>query len=745
MQQRVRTEPGLPMKILTNRYALATAAALEAIALYLPALGNGFVWDDHQYIVDNQHIRSLNGAFFSWAMGGGNEAGVWQPLTWLSHALDYAFWGLNAAGHHLTSILLHGLNTFLVFFLAAALLEASAGNGRQEDHRGVLIASGVTAALFGLHPLGVESVAWIAERKDLLFCLFYLTAVLVYVKAAALPSVRQASGPAAWFRNRRLLLVVALSGLSLMSKPMAVTLPAVLLLLDWHPLGRIGSRGDLLRKTWEKAPLFLMSALVSLVTIIMQKDAGAVMPLDALPVADRILVAFRSLGRYVGHLLLPVGLEPLYLHSRVVSILQPAYFVPLILVAALTVVVLYRARRHPAGAAVWIFFLVTLLPVLGLVQAGSQETADRFTYLPALGPFLVAGAASASAWRRASSLAHRRSAARFLLGTVALLLFAALAAGTIRQIGVWKNGIELWNHIIENEPSRFPLAYINRGNALLAAGLADQAERDYATAIEQDPSGPVAYLAYMNRGILYRQEDQLDRALADLERAVILRPGHALSLLNRGIVFLDGGAYDRAVADFSEAIRLDPSLAPAFLNRGMAERMQGRLDDAVRDLQQVLRLDPSSVGAHVELGITFKMAGQFETAIEQYSAALAIDPGSVEALNNRGVVYKYLGQLDQAIADFSYALSLQPSYALAYCNRGIVFGMMGKDSQAIEDYSAAIRVDPDLVKAYLDRAELYRKRGDPDLALIDFREACSRGSREGCAAARNYGRSKTAR
>jgi Tfp pilus assembly protein PilF len=619
------------MKRDSIRFIIALLISLVTLAAYLPALRNGFVnWDDPHYVFLNTHIRSMSPEFFRWAFFDASTV-YWHPLTWISHALDYAMWGLNPLGHHLTSIIIHALNTFIVVILTIRLFEVSPDNGKGTvgmffpDYRAVLIAGGVVGALFGLHPIHVESVAWVAERKDLLYSLFYLLSILSY--AGYVRNSEESGSEEAWYRNRRYYLTLALFLLSLCGKPMAVTLPAVLLMLDWYLFRRLRSSKGVASVLLEKVPFLTLSVIVSIVTIIAQKKAGAVASLDAAPFVARLSVAFKALAMYLWKLVAPVNLLPLYPYPKLISPLMPEYLVSMILVAGITVICVLVVRKRPVWLILWGYFVVTLFPILGLIQSGPQAMADRFLYLPCLGLFLPAGAGAAWIWTRAAA----NPFARYVCAAVAAILAVSLSILTLKQIAVWHDSITLWSCAINGQPNRFSEPYYLRGIAFSDTGNSVSAIRDYTTAIEIEPNyGP----AYINRGVAFLERGEIDRAIEDFNTAIRLKAAPPDSYTNRGNAFYKKGELDRAIEDYTVAISLEPALYQAYLNRGNVYKVKKDLERALADYTTALSLNPAFAKGYMARGDLYLTKGTIELAVADYQQAckLGIEAGCSKAL-----------------------------------------------------------------------------------------------------------------
>jgi tetratricopeptide (TPR) repeat protein len=690
------------------KYYLAASVALATIIVYLAALRNDFVeWDDGVYIVDNVHIRSLDTAFFKWAFFDFYAAN-WHPLTWMSHALDYALWGLNPLGHHLTNIILHAINTFLVVMLVIRLLDAfkarTSGSERAPflflTERSILIAAGVTGLLFGLHPVHVESVAWVAERKDLLCALFFLLSIIMYTNyALGVENEVDDNNAIPRFLNRRYLVTLGFFTLALLSKPMAVTLPVVLLILDWYPLNRLQSfrTPQAVRIMAEKIPFFVLSLAASIVTIMAQKAGGALVPTVAVPLSARTLVAAKSLIAYLFNMALPYHLIPFYAYPGPgeISLFHLEYPLAIAFFVGITAACVGVMKKWKLWLSVWSYYVVTLLPVLGIVQVGGQAMADRYTYLPSLGPFLIAGLGGAWLLAHEDALKRRIPAAKTIGAAVVVSVFITLSYLSFKQIGVWKNSFVLPDYILEKEPPKDPRVYLFRGMAFERTGRLDKAIEDYDRAIALDPS---YYQAFLGRGAIFRETGRLDKAIEDYDRAIALNPAYDQAFFGRGATFEKMGKFDSAIEDYGRAIALNPENYEAYNNRGMQYRATGQLDKAIADFDKTIALCPSSEKAYFNLGGIYAEAGLFDKAIENFNRSIVMDPAYADAYANRGITRALSGQAGAALEDFNKAIELKQNFAVAYFNRG----------------------------------KLYLTTGRRELALADFQKACSLGDEAGC-------------
>jgi tetratricopeptide (TPR) repeat protein len=507
---------------------------------------------------------------------------------------------------------------------------------------------------------------------------------------------------------------------------MAVTLPLVLMILDWYPLRRIGSLREAMASAAGKWPFFAGSVAVGLVTVMAQREAGSLPNFHSVPVLSRALVASWSLVMYLVKTVVPLDLSPLYPYPTDISIAMPRYAGSVIAVVAVTAAAAVAARRQRSWLALWSCFLVMLLPVLGLFQVGYHSMADRFTYLPGLALFLPAGIGAATAWERTRGRAQRGVMAA---GAAAVLVLLCIL--TVRQTAVWKDSITLWSTVIDRYPDRVPLAYINRGAAFAEDHDADRALRDFDTAIRLAPDSA---MAYMNRGRALQDRGRTDAAIADYTKAIGLMPSYALAYTNRGSAYQRTGRTSEALEDFSRAVRLSADDAAAYLNRGILYGELGRFALALEDLSAALRANPFSVDAYTARGLVLERSGEPVKALADLDAALALDPANANARLDRGVVLERLGRLDEAAEDYGRAAAADPTDAQAFAGLGRIRKAQGRCDEAVADLSRALSLRTDVSGALLDRAGCYRALGQALLAAQDYRMACERGEEAGCAA-----------
>jgi protein O-mannosyl-transferase len=564
----------------SGRTVLAAAAlvALVALGLYSRAPANGFVgFDDDVYITDNPHLRDgLTWAGVRYAFTTTDVAN-WHPVTWLSYLLDVDLFGPGPWGFHATNVAWHAVN-------AALLL------GLLWSATGALIPSVVVAMLFAVHPLNVESVAWIAERKNVLSTTFWLLLMMAYVSWTRRPR------PAGY-----LSVAVGLA-LALMAKPMAVTAPFVLLLLDYWPLDRV--RLGWRRLVAEKLPLFALVIAASVVTFVVQRAGGAMSTAIGYPLSARIENAVWAYGQYLFKMVWPSRLAAFYPHPQGAL---PDWQVALVGVAlAAVTAALFAARTRAQPALVgWLWYLGTLVPVIGLVQVGSQAMADRYAYVPLIGVFigLAFGAAA---------LVRRGWLRPDVLTALVLTFMLASAMTTWRQIRVWRNTETLFGHTIRLEPGAW-VAHYNLGNEYAKQGR-------YADAVARFQ-------------VVTRDQPGFARGFGAL--------GNALSALNRNA---------EALAPLERAVQLNPILADVHNNLGITYAALGRRDDAIRSMQFAAAIAPDFVEAHLNLAMALRSAGRLDEALAEVTRVLELTPGHPLGTLQRGLILVALTRLDEARA-----------------------------------------------------------------------------------------------
>jgi tetratricopeptide (TPR) repeat protein len=618
-------------------------------------------YDDEIYVYDNPHVTAgVTAEGVAWAFSSRHSCN-WHPLTWLSHMIDCELYSLHAGGHHLTNVVLHAVTAILLFLVLWRMTFS-------------LWPSAFVAAVFAIHPLRVESVAWVAERKDVLSGLFFMLTLWAY-----LGYVRHR------FSLTRYLSVIILFALGLMSKPILVTLPFVLLLLDYWPLGRLtAGRADkplAASQTWrrlivEKIPLLLLAAASCAVTIWAQKDA--IERLDELPLLSRIGGALLAYASYLGQFFYPLGLAVFYPHPTTGL---PAWKVvaAMLLLTGISLVALIRWRRNPYLFVGWFWYLGMLVPVIGLVQVGSQAMADRYTYLPQIGlsialtwgaialgqTFLATDKKPGMAGRTSLSARTTASSGPWPWGVAAALLLAALTACAWRQTSFWQNGETLWTQTLRcTGPNA--LTHFNLAVELMNQKRYDEAIGHYEETLQLRPR---ANLAHYYLGFVLERQGQTAEAIAEYKKAIEIVPALVLPHSRLGDALYQCGRFDEAVVEFQRVLQLAPKEPLAHDRLGNALRRCGRLDEAIVEFEKALEADSHSSVAHYNLANALgSKEGRSDEAIAEYEKALKIDPAFAMAHNNLGIALVSRGRLDEAIAQFRMTLEIKPNFEMARAN-----------------------------------------------------------------------------
>jgi tetratricopeptide (TPR) repeat protein len=538
-------------------------------------------YDDDMYVTENPHVKNgITGESISWAFTTGH-AYNWHPLTWLSHMLDCQLFGIEPGWHHLTNLLLHIINTLLLFSVLKRMT-------------GALWASGFVAVALALHPLHVESVAWISERKDVLSTLFWLLTMAAYLWYVRRPGLS------------RYLLTLLCFALGLMAKPMLVTLPFVLLLLDYWPLGRFqleqatkdaepqgckpantSSQWRVFhRLIWEKIPLLALAVVSSIVTFIAQRSGGALVQTGTLSLDVRIANSLVSYLRYVTKMIYPSRLAVFYPYHSLSLLLAIAC---LVILAVVTVAVIYAGRRRRYLTVGWLWYLGTLVPVIGLVQVGSQSMADRYTYVPLIGLFIII------AWG-VSDVSARWRYQKIVLTICYATVLTILLISTRMQVRHWQNSFTLF------------------------------------------------------------------------ERTLAVTEDNSITNNHYGAFLLEQGRFEKALAQFNEALRISPGFHEAHKNKGSALLDMGKFDEAIATFGELLLAAPDWPNAHYWLGVAYARKGAYQQAIKPFKEALQLSPDWPEAYNDLALVYLLLGRYDLAIENYKQALRLKPDYPQAINN-----------------------------------------------------------------------------
>ena len=594
------------MKDRARNWAVPFAVAVVTFVTFLPALNGEFVsWDDDKNFVNNFSYRGLGVAQLEW-MWATFHLGHYVPLSWMTLGLDYVIWGMNPRGYHLTNLVLHCGVAVTLYAVARRIFALT-----WRERGGEAAAAAFAALFFALHPLRVESVAWITERRDLLSGLFYFTAVYAYLRAGQSPAERQR-----WYVGA----LLATAG-AVLSKASAVTLPAALLVVEFIAQARANNRNAATAGHWyaggtpatltRLAPFGLLAIGPAALAFV------ALQPEPQLSVLGKVAVSAYSVCFYLIKTLIPVNLAPLYAMPERVDPLQPGFLLAIAGVASITGAAVVARKRWPAVPAAWFAFLLIAFPLLGVHQNGPQIAADRYTYNAAAALALLAGGTAHAAFAQ-----FRRSTL-----VVATLVLTTLATLSWRQTYVWRNSAALWARVLQVEPDS-PVARNNAGNLLMRDGRVNEAIVHYRAAVAVKP----AYAeAHDNLGVALAATGRFADAIAAYQRALEIQPSFDAPQNNWGVALAQQGQLEQAIERFRLAISANPANADAHVNWGNAAVRLGRTDEAIAHFEDALRHRPNHADAHHNWGVALARVGEFSRAAEHFAAALAIEPGHEQA------------------------------------------------------------------------------------------------------------------
>ena len=677
-----------------HRHGLICAGlVLCCVAIYGQTLAHDFInYDDGLYVTNNPHVLAgLSWANVGWAFTTERAMYV-HPLTWMSHMLDCDLYGLRPWGHHLTNLIFHTLSTVLLFLVLARM------TGRTWP-------SALAAALFAVHPLHVESVAWVAERKDVLSMFFWTAGLGVYAWHRQRPSVGRYAATAALFL------------LGYMSKPMVVTFPFVLLLLDYWPLGQVDHTAPfktmaekLLRLAVEKIPLFLMTLAMCAITVLMQMRGENLGFGAKVSLANRCANAVVVYVLYLVKTVCPSGLAIYYPHP----LSRPAWQVAgaAVVLIAITLFAVREMRRRPWLLVGWLWYLGTLVPVIELVQAGSFSHADRYTYIPLIGIFVMVAWGLDEIWatRRVPTAAGACAAA---------LLVAAYALAAAHQTAYWKNSETLIRHALDATTDN-AVARNNLGATLSNQGKREAAREQYQRALLIDP----AYVRSIdNLGALLFEEGKCDEAMEKYNAVVAINPRYLPTRVNLGTALAKACKYEEAEAQFAVALRIDPESVRAHCGLAQYWLTRGNTDKALDAFEKVLKTNPRNKEVHMALGELLANQGKFEPAAAYYKEALGTDPYDAQAWYNLGSVMGSMNRPDDAEADYRRALDLNPGLAQAHNNLAGILAKARKTDEAIAQYRKAMESDPAFAQAHNNLANLLGLQGKTEEAVRQYEQA----------------------
>lgn len=658
-----------------TRRGVATVLAVALVALtfaaFWPTLDNDLTnWDDDVNIVANPHIRAISVENVRW-MFFSHLQGHYQPLTWLSYAVDVRLWGGSAFGFHLTNLILHAATALAFYVLAHQLIMRGLPDDPAARGPAGWFAAAIAAGAFAVHPLRVESVAWATERRDVLSGLFFVLTIILYVHSRD-PAARRA---ALWF--------VAALGVyvfALLSKVMVVSLPVVLLVLDFYPLRRLTSLvrvdGGAVRVGLEKLPFFLLGFAASAMAVIAQSGASTMLPLDVYGPVGRLTQVVFGLGFYVFRTLVPVNLRTLYELLGPIDWREPRFLIPMGFVAVTTAALIIGRRRAPALLAAWVTYAVILVPVSGLFQNGPQIVADRYSYLSCMGFAVLVG----GGWVMIGQRGRRRIAVGACL---ALMALAGLANDLSRS---WKNSLTLWTRVAELD-SGTCLGRLNLANSLAELGRHAEAIPLYQAVIQIRPNQARTHYACANSLLAM---GRLDEAIAAYRAAVALRPNDADALNNLGNALWQHGDVEEAERMFESALSARPNYANAHYNLARLLTATGRRNEGLAHLRGALTSDPTFIDARTQLAFSLADAGRYADAIAVLDAGLSLTPRDARLA---GALALFLATCpDGSLRDGSRAIELAAIASSADGGRDpVLLGTLAAAHAEIGKFDEAVR------------------------------------------------------
>ena len=687
---------------------ICLALVLGTLAAYGRVLTCGFTnYDDPAYITENIHVEpGLSASGVEWAFTTGH-ASNWHPLTWISHMADCQIFGLRPAGHHAVNLLFHLTNTLLLF-------------GVLKRMTGAMWRSACVAALFAWHPLHVESVAWLSERKDVLSAFFWLLTMGAY---ACYVAARAKQIPVASEVRKHYVLTLIFFVLGLLCKPMLVTLPFALLLLDYWPLRRIlvsremGATASgavpLRQALLEKAPMMALAVVTSIITFLVQQRGGTVSSLETLPLSERTANAVVAYVRYLTNLFWPHDLSIYYPFQHGLAVWQ--WGGAAVILAFISMAALAWRQRYPYFITGWLWYLGTLVPVIGLVQVGMQAMADRYTYLPLIGIFIAIAWGATEAIQRLPQLKKPAFA-------VGGLVLAACLTLTVVQIGYWQDSKTLFKHAIAVTKNN-SLAHVNLGEAYDKEGKNAEARAEFEQALAIDPDAPGTLNGL---GAVYAHGGDAANAVKYFQAALKKRPSFGDAHYNLGNVLAAEGNYPQAAEQYFEAVKLKPDSPDAHNNLGAMLVKLGRLDEAVDEFKAALRANPNFAEAEDELGGVLAKLGQADTARTHYAEAVRLKPDFVHARLKLGLLEARAGQIDFAINNFLVAVRVEPTNADAHFNLAAAYAAKRDLNNAASEFDAATRLNPADADGWGRLAGVLNVLGRHAEAVRAYREAIRR-------------------
>jgi Tfp pilus assembly protein PilF len=584
---------------------------IVTVLVFLPLLRNGFVaWDDEPNLLDNPNYRGFGWNNLQWMFTTFHHS-LYRPLTWMSLAFDHALWGMDPAGYHLTSILIHAVNAVLLFYLIERLLEAGDAAVKPQTVP-MKIAAGVGALLFAIHPLRVEPVAWISARNDILSATFFLLTLIFYLRYA----FAEGSTRRTWLGAS-----IAAYACSLLAKASGIGLPVVLLILDWYPLRRFGRRSSTPRLgwklIWEKLPFVVLAAGAALVAVLAKYEAGSMAAVGIYGFGARAVQSAYGLWFYIYKTFLPVELSPLYQVPVDFSGTESWAIAGASLITIMAVSAFLLRERWPAVWASFLFYVVILAPFLGILQSGPQLVADRYSYVSCTSLSLLVGALFLYLWKAHGA---RFRQVHIALGSVAVMVLAVFSVVSWQQIPIWRDTESLWRHALAIDRES-DIAHYNLGRVLARRGDRGAAMAEYREAVRIQPQDSDNHNGV---GLLLALEGKYEESLTEFQKAVEINPRYAEGFFNLGRIYAIQRDFQKAEQNYREALRLQPEQAEIHLGLGNILMASGASAEAAEHLEQAVKLNPGLADAHTALARLLVAQGKKAEAEEHYQKALEL-------------------------------------------------------------------------------------------------------------------------
>ena len=656
--------------------------AISTFIIYYRVHSFEFVhYDDDDYVSTNPHVlNGLTASGVKWAFTT-IHTGYWHALTWLSLMLDCQLFGPGAGGFHLTNLFFHIANTLLLFMVLKKMT-------------GALWQSAFVAGLFAIHPMHVESVAWVSERKDVLSAFFSLLSMLAYVRYVKKPGAA------------RYLLVLLIFMLCLMAKPMSVTLPFVLLLLDYWPLERKISP----RLLVEKIPLFALSVVTSIVTFFAQQNTGTVASVNMLSLGQRIANVLSSYIQYINKMFWPQNLAVFYpIDADIFAFRHVVMCVLLLLVISVFVILFGRSRKYLLIG--WFWFLCTLIPVIGIVQVGLQAYADRYTYVPYIGLFIMI------AWGL-PQLLSKWIYRKIILGSLMVIVLTALGICAHRQTSYWKNTVTLFSHALAVTQNNY-IAYKNLAVAFINEDRFAEAETECQNFLRIEPNSTDMINTL---GDILSRQGKYDKAVKYYDKALEIKPDYVRAINGLGMVLCDKGEIDEAIGYYKRAIKIDPNFDDAYCNLAAALAAKGRYAEAVEEYKTAMAIKDTSF-AHNGLGLVLMRLGRFPDAAAEYRLALSAAPNDPNILNDLGYALANSGKLDEAVSFYNKALQIAPDSVNTRLNLGAALFGSGRLDEAAKEYERILQIQPRNARAHNDLGVILSQQKKFDQAIAHFNQS----------------------